>query len=74
MTLSGGKGTCAVKVPYFWYLVTPAGTLVSLTVGAYAGYSATVGTVLSRSSSRNIGAFPIPAQGATTSFAYSIYL
>src|ERR1700722_3970843 len=26
-TLAGGKAACVVKVPYFWYLITPADTL-----------------------------------------------
>jgi hypothetical protein len=74
VTLSGGKGTCVVKVPYFWYLVTPADSLVTMTVGADAGSSTTVGTILGRTSTRTIGAFPIPSVGATTAFSFSIYL
>jgi hypothetical protein len=73
-TLSGGKATCVVKVPYFWYLVTPADSLVNMTVGAVAGSASSIGTTLGRTSSRSIGAFPIPSPGAITSFAYSIYL
>jgi hypothetical protein len=72
-TFSGGKATCVVKVPYFWYLVAPA-SMVSMTVSAVAGSSTTVGSVVGRTSSRTIGAFPIPTPGATTTFAYSIYL
>jgi hypothetical protein len=74
VTLSGGKGACVVKVPYFWYIVTPAGTLVNMNVGVTAGSNATLGTILGRTSSRSIGGFPIPNPGATTNFAYTIYL
>lgn len=73
-TLSGGKATCVVKVPYFWYIETPAETLVNMTVAVVAGSNATLGTTLGRTSTRDIGGFPIPSPGATTSFAYSIYL
>jgi hypothetical protein len=73
-TFSGGKATCTVKVPYFWDIVAPAETLVYMTVGAYAGNSSDIGTVLGRSSTRTISGFAIPSVGATTAFAYAIYL
>ena len=77
VTLSGGKGACVVKVPYFWYLVpSPAPISVSMTVGVVAG--STIGTSTTvektRSSTRTVGPFHIPSPGATTSFAYSIFL
>jgi hypothetical protein len=72
--LSGGKANCVVSIPYFWYLVPAADTTVSMSVGANAGSTATVGTTVGRSSTRTIGAFPIPTPGATTTFAYTVYL
>jgi hypothetical protein len=71
---SGGKASCVVKVPYFWYLTTPVETSVGMTVGVVAGSTATIGTVVGRTSTRTIGPFPLPTPGSTTSFGYSIIL
>ena len=41
-TLSGGKATCVVKIPYFWYLAgTTEDQSVSLTTSVIAGTSTT---------------------------------
>jgi hypothetical protein len=74
-TASGGKETCVIKIPYFWYLAgTTEDQSVSLTTSVIAGVSANIATEVGRTSTRTIGPFPIPAAGATTSFAYTIYL
>jgi hypothetical protein len=78
-TISSGKGTCTVTMPYSWQLATPASDTVALSyrveldygyqVTATNGAATLVVPAIANSTRENDGTIAVPLNGATTNEA-----